>query len=143
MDTKLGNLNLYDQIVAAVVANNLAEAARTDNKIYLRWFEVDQPAHNVYFEGATIAATVLKTHIYMDMPFHRYLIFKIKNWRRHQLLKWIKTDKIPEKATQVQIIINHISTHFDLSPEIGAIWRDINYRYYTKKKGESDEGSNN
>ena len=33
MDSKLGNLKLYDQVVAAVVANNLAEAARTNNKI--------------------------------------------------------------------------------------------------------------
>lgn len=143
MDSKLGNLSLYDQIVAAIVANNLAEAARTDNKIYLRWFDMDQPSHKVYFEGASIAATVLKTHLYMDMPFHRYILFKIKNWRRRKQLKWISSKKVPKEATQIQVIINHISTHFELTPETGLIWRDINYRYYTKKKGESNEGISN
>ena len=108
MDSKLGNLNLYDQIVASVVANNLAEAARTNNKIYLKWFDPEQASHNVYFEGASIAATVLKSQIYLDMPLPRYIIFKLKNWKRRKQLKWIHTNKVPEAATQIQLIINHI-----------------------------------
>lgn len=143
MNSKLGNLNLYDQIVAAVVANNLAEAARTNNKIYLKWFDPEQASHNVYFEGACIAAAVLKTQIYMDMPLHKYILFKFKNWRRRKLLKWVRTKNVPESATQIQLIINHISTHFELTPETGTIWRDINYRYYTKKKGATDESNCN
>lgn len=93
MDSKLGNLKLYDEIVGTVVANVLAESARTDNKIYLKWFESDQASHNVYFEGASIAAAVLKTQIYMDMPLHKYILFKFKNWRRRKLLKWVRTKK--------------------------------------------------
>lgn len=143
MDSKLGNLKLYDEIVGTVVANVLAESTRTDNKIYLKWFESDQASHNVYFEGASIAAAVLKTQIYMDMPLHKYILFKFKNWRRRKLLKWVRTKKVPESATQIQLIINHISTHFELTPETGAIWRDINYRYYTKKKGATDESNCN
>ena len=142
MDSKLGNLKLYDQVVAAVVANNLAEAARTNNKIYLKWFDPEQASHNVYFEGASIAATVLKSQIYLDMPLPRYIMFKLKNWKRHKQIKWIRTSKVPEAATQIQLIINHISTHFELTPETGTIWRDINYRYYTKK-GVTNEGSDN
>ena len=79
MDSKLGNLKLYDEIVGTVVANVLAESTRTDNKIYLKWFESDQASHSVYFEGACIAAAVLKTQIYMDMPLHKYILFKLKN----------------------------------------------------------------
>lgn len=143
MDSKLGNLKLYDEIVGTVVANVLAESARTDNKIYLKWFQSDQASHSVYFEGASIAAAVLKTQIYMDMPLHKYILFKLKNWRRRKLLKWVRTKDVPESATQIQLIINHISTHFELTPETGTIWRDINYRYYTKRKGATDESSNN
>ena len=143
MDSKLGNLKLYDEIVGTVVANVLAESTRTDNKIYLKWFESGQASHNVYFEGACIAAAVLKTQIYMDMPLHKYILFKFKNWRRRKLLKWVRTKKVPESATQIQLIIKHISTHFELIPETDAIWRDINYRYYMKKKGATDESNCN
>ena len=142
MDSKLGNLKLYDEIVASVVANNFAEASRTNNQIYLRWFNSDEASHNVYFEGASIAASVLKNKVYMDMPFFKYLIFKLKHWRRRKQLKWISTNKVPEEATQVQLIIDHISNFFELGEETYSIWRDINYRYYVKK-GEADESSSN
>ena len=68
MESKLNNLNFYDQVVGTVVANVISETARTDNQIYLKWFDPSSPSHMVYFNGALIAAAIFKNKINLDMP---------------------------------------------------------------------------
>lgn len=143
MESKLGNLNLYDKLMADVVANVLNEASRTDNKIYLKWFDPDYGGHKTYFYGALIASDVCKMTIYLDMPFFKYLKFKLSNWKRRKQIKWVRQNKVPLAATPIQEIIDHLEVFHGLRPEANQIWYDILIKYYEPKKGEKNESNCN
>lgn len=139
MESKLNNFNFYDQVVGTVVANVISETARTDNQIYLKWFDPSSSSHMVYFNGALIAAAIFKNKINLDMPLYKYLWFKLTNWKNRKFLQHININKVPEKATQVQVIIDHIEQHYEFQSESYTIWKSIYDTYYNKKKGVNND----
>ena len=143
MESKKGDLNLYDKIMADVVANVITEAGRTDNKIYLKWFDPGYGGHKTYFYGALVASDVCKIPIYLDMPFFKYLKFKFSNWKRRKQLHWVRVKNVPLAATPIQAIIDHLEIFHDLRPEANQIWGDILIRFYEPKKGEANESNCN
>ena len=128
----------YDTIVGTVVANVLSEAARTNNEIYLKWFDMSKPAHRVYFHGATIGSLVLKTKVYLDMPFFKYIWFKLTHRRVRKQFSYVPSHKVPLSATPVQAIIDHIEQHYEFKPN-DPTWQIILECYYEPKKGAEKE----
>lgn len=144
MDTKIGDLNLYDKIMADVIANVITEAGRTNGQIYLKWFRPeDLSSHKVYYYGALIASDACKMLIYLDMPVFQYIKFKLLNWKRRKQIRRIKEKDMPLTATPVQAIIDHLEVFHNLRPEAYRIWRDILNKYYEPKKGENNESNCN
>lgn len=132
-------LKRYDTIVGTVVTNVFSEAARTNNEIYLKWFDPSIPSHRVYFHGAIIGATIFKNKVNLDMPFHKYIWFKLTHWKNRKQFKHINVNKVPSAATQVQLIINHMEQFYEIPAEDKSIWQNILDVYYEPKKGETNE----
>lgn len=143
MESKFGNLDLYDKIMGDVCANVLNESGRTNNQIYLKWFNPDDCAQRVYFHGAAIISDIFAQHnictIYLNMSLWKYIPFKIKNWKRRKQIKWISENKVPLTATPVRAIIDHIEGFNEIRSEANVIWQDILDKYYEPKKGETNK----
>lgn len=142
MNSKIGDLKLYDKIIGDVVANVATEAGRTDNKIYLKWFDPNLSPHKVYFYGAMIISDIYKIDIYLDMPIFKYIFFKLKHWKHRKRIKWISVKKVPLKVVPVQTIIDHIENFNEMRPEANQMWYDLLNKYY-EAKGRIDENNHN
>ena len=138
MESKIGNLNFYDEMVSTVVANVLTEQSRVkDKQIYIKWFEPSRfVSQKIYFYGACIVADVTQSKVYLDMPLHEYLWFKLTHWKYRTQIKRIKRDNVPLEVVRTQLIIDHIEEYFKIRSEANEIWNDILTTYYEPKKGE-------
>ena len=129
-------LNKYDKIMADVLANVINEAAHTDNKIYLKRFDFNQPAHQAYFYGACIASDICKFPIYFNTPLIKYIKLKLMNWKRRKQFKWVRQNNVPIEAIPIQVIIDHIENFHKIRPNADETWKSIVDTYYNPKKGE-------
>lgn len=132
----------YDTIVGTVVANILSEAARNDNKIYLKDFDPSLPSHRVYFYGATIGSMALKEKINFSMPLIKYIKFKFSHWKIHEQLKYISPKKVPENITPIQTIVDHMEKFHNIEGD-QLIWQSILDAYYEPKGENTDEDNCN
>ena len=123
----------YDEIIAKLMQNILAEANRADGKIVLWDFQPTNTLDRLYYHVACIVADLFEKDIYLEMSFWEYLRFKHKNKNRKNLhWVWRKHTKLPDECkTSIYIIVECVREYFKVPI---TIFDDILKEYYEAGK---------
>lgn len=123
----------YDEIVAKLMQNILAEANLADGKIVLWDFQPTNTLDRLYYHVACIVADLFEKDIYLEMSFWEYLRFKRKNKNRKNLhWVWRKHTKLPDECkTSIYIIVECVREYFKVPI---TIFDDILKEYYEADK---------
>jgi hypothetical protein len=123
----------YDEIVAKLMQNILAEANLADGKIVLWDFQPTNTLDRLYYHVACIVADLFEKDIYLEMSFWEYLRFKYKNKNRKNLhWVWRKHTKLPDECkTSIYIIVECVREYFKVPI---TIFDDILKEYYEADK---------
>ena len=125
----MDNTKQYDEIINLLIQNVIAEQNRC-GLIIIWCFNPDDEAHRLYFNAAAIVADFQKQPIYLDMKFFPYLKLRWKMRKRRNLryLRWSAAYKWQlEKATSVNILINHVCNYLQIDR---SFLNEINDEYY-------------
>lgn len=121
---------LYDSVVNTIVTNVLVERKRC-GKILLYDFRPELDADRLYFNVAAVVADVKRENLYLDMPFWKYVVFRIKRWKRRMNLKWVspsqKNALDSEDKTSVGILMSFIADELKIPK---TLFKQINDEYY-------------
>lgn len=119
----------YDEIIALLMQNVLAESNRAGGQVVLWDFQPSNAIDRVYYHAACNIADIYDKQIYLEMKLWDYLKFKYKN-RQRKNLHWVsrKHTNIPAAArTSVYIIVDHVRNYLDIPL---SIFDDILKEYY-------------
>ena len=112
----------YNQIIATLMQNVIAQYGAADHKIVLWDFQEDQPYDRLYFNVAAIVADWRKKLIYIQMPFFAYLKFKWHRRKTRKNLRWcgpLMARKLSDNArTSVYLIMSFVAEYYDIDMEV-------------------------
>lgn len=113
----------YDELLALLILNIQVEQAR-DGAIYINRYH-DDPVCNIYVRMADIVADTAHEKVYILLPLHKYLWFKLKRWRGHKRYRWVRNWK--EKSEQLPSVVAIASYAAESK---GYQWLDIYEKIY-------------
>ena len=119
----------YDQIVATIMQNVLAEANRAGGKVVLWDFHPQNSVDRLYYHIACIVADIYNKQMYLEMGFMDYLKFKHKNKKRKNI-HWVwrkHTSLSDDVKTSVFIIMEYVRQFYNIEM---SVFEDINKEYY-------------
>ena len=119
----------YDQIVATIMQNVLAESNRANGKIVLWDFHPVNAVDRLYYHVACIVADIYNKDVYLEMKLFEYLKFRFKN-RKRKNIHWIwrTHTSLPEECkTSVFILMEFVRNYYDIPM---STYEDILKEYY-------------
>lgn len=121
----------YNQIVATLMQNVIAQYGAADHKIVLWDFQENQPYDRLYFNVAAIVANWKKKRMYVQMPFIDYVRFKWKRRKTHRSLRWcgpLMAHTLPNEAkTSIYLIVDFVREFYNESYDT---FEKINNEFY-------------
>ena len=121
----------YNQIVATLMQNVIAQYGAADHKIVLWDFQENQPYDRLYFNVAAIVADWRKKLIYIQMPFFAYLKFKWHRRKTRKNLRWcgpLMARKLSDNArTSIYLLVDFVREFYGEKPDT---FEKINEEFY-------------
>lgn len=119
-------LKQMDRIVG-VICTNIINQKNINQKIELINFREEDYGHLLYYECAKMVSLGAED-IFLDMPFKKYIKFKIHNFKDRKLIKRIKETE--EKDT-IDQILNFVCKSYKIQY---LFLKNIYEEYYKKEK---------
>ena len=125
----LEKMKLYDNICGACMVNTYSESK--DGRIILKNFNEKLYTHMFEFEVARILQYIYRDRqIYLNMPFFKYLKFKVKY--RKLKLKWISNKESQISEFDIDEMLKYVATAYEV--DFNTIYKEIYNSYWRKKK---------
>lgn len=120
--------DLYDKIISSCMVN-FYSFSKDNDKIILRDFFSKSSTYLFAFEVAKIVSNIYPNkQIYINMPFIKYIFFKIKN--RKVKLKYINKCEELDKALNIEDMLDFVADSYGVE---FSIFAEIYETYWNRK----------
>ena len=120
--------DLYDKIISSCMVN-FYSFSKDNDKIILKDFLSTSKPYLFAFEVAKIVSDIYPNkQIYINMPFNKYIFFKIKN--RKVKLKYIKKCEEVDNALNIEDMLDFVADSYGVE---FSIFAEIYETYWNRK----------